>query len=176
VARAGGNVQHAVQLRRQVAATPAQLHRIEDIPRGLGALLERTWERIAHDAVVVEGLGISIESRSCSNSWRDAGMPTSLDLVCLPLQENAMQRTLTINYGDDLLAGLGLSPEQFQKEIRFLAAAKLYEMGRITSGQAARFCDMDRVEFLLSLPRIGMTVSNMRPDDAEAELDFAHHG
>jgi len=87
-----------------------------------------------------------------------------------------MQRTLTINYGDDFLAGLGLSPEQFQKEIRFLAAAKLYEMGRITSGQAAQFCDMDRVEFLLSLPRIGMTVSNMRPDDAETELDFAHHG
>lgn len=54
-----------------------------------------------------------------------------------------MQRTLTINYGDGLLAGLGLSPEPFQKEIQFLAAAKLNAMGRITSGQAARFCDMD---------------------------------
>jgi hypothetical protein len=63
VARAGGNVQHAVQLRRHVAAMPVQLRRVEDIPRGLGALLERTWERIAHDAVVVEGLGILCVAR-----------------------------------------------------------------------------------------------------------------
>jgi hypothetical protein len=63
VARAGGNVQHAVQLRRHVAATPAQLRRARDIPRGLGALIERTWERVAHDAVVVEGLGILCAAR-----------------------------------------------------------------------------------------------------------------
>jgi hypothetical protein len=63
VARAGGNVQHAVQLRRHVAATPVHLRRVEDIPRGLGALIERTWERIAHDAVVVEGLGVLCAAR-----------------------------------------------------------------------------------------------------------------
>jgi hypothetical protein len=63
VARAGGNVQHAVQLRRQVAATPAHRRSVDDIPRGLGALIERTWERIAHDAVVVEGLGILCAAR-----------------------------------------------------------------------------------------------------------------
>jgi hypothetical protein len=63
VARAGGNVQHAVQLRRQVAATPAHLRRVEGIPRGLGALIEQTWERIAHDAVVVECLGILCAAR-----------------------------------------------------------------------------------------------------------------
>jgi len=63
VARAGGNVQHAVQLRRHVAATPAQLRRTWDIPRGLGALIERTWERLAHDAVIVEGLGILCAAR-----------------------------------------------------------------------------------------------------------------
>jgi hypothetical protein len=42
VARAGGNVQHAVQLRRQVAAMPAQRRRVEDIRRGIEALIERT--------------------------------------------------------------------------------------------------------------------------------------
>jgi len=40
VARAGGNVQHAVQLRRYIAATPAQLRRARDIPRSLGALID----------------------------------------------------------------------------------------------------------------------------------------
>jgi broad-specificity NMP kinase len=63
VARAGGNVQHAVQLRRHIEETPAHLRRVEDIPRGLEALIEQTWERIAHDAVVVEGLGILCAAR-----------------------------------------------------------------------------------------------------------------
>jgi hypothetical protein len=64
VARAGGNVQHAVQLRRQVAAAPAHLRRARDIPRGLDALIEQTWERIARNAVVVEGLGILCAARA----------------------------------------------------------------------------------------------------------------
>lgn len=63
VTRAGGNVQHAVRLRRQIAAVPAHQHRVEDIPRGLEALIEQTWERIARDAVVVEGLGILCAAR-----------------------------------------------------------------------------------------------------------------
>jgi hypothetical protein len=28
----------------------------------------------------------------------------------------------------------------------------------------------------MSLPRIGVPVSNLRPEDAQAEIDFARHG
>ncbi len=87
-----------------------------------------------------------------------------------------MRQTLTIEYGDDLLAGLGLSPNQFSEEAKFLLAAKLYELGRLTAGQAAELCDKTRIEFLLSLPRAGVSVSNLRPEDADAELAFARHG
>ena len=86
-----------------------------------------------------------------------------------------MQRTLTIEYGDEILVGLGLSPAQFSEEARFLLAAKLYELGRITSGQAAALAGRGRVEFLLDLPRVGVAVSNLRPDDLESELGFASH-
>lgn len=55
-------------------------------------------------------------------------------------------------------------------------AAKLYELGPITSGQAAELAGKSRVEFLLSLPRIGITVSNLRLADLENELEFAVHG
>jgi len=34
-----------------------------------------------------------------------------------------MTRTLTIQYGDELLLGLGLSPSEFTTEARFLLAA-----------------------------------------------------
>ncbi len=87
-----------------------------------------------------------------------------------------MQRALTIEYNDDILFSLGLSVEQFSEEAKFLLAAKLYELGKLTSGQAARLCGKGRVDFLLSLPRVGVPISNLRSEDAQAEIDFAKHG
>lgn len=84
-----------------------------------------------------------------------------------------MQHTLIIEYGDDTLFSLGLTNEQFSDEARFLLAAKLYELGRLSSGQAAQLCGRERVDFLLSLPRVGVPVSNLRPEDAAAEIAFA---
>ncbi|HEX4950277.1 MAG TPA: UPF0175 family protein, partial [Blastocatellia bacterium] len=45
-----------------------------------------------------------------------------------------MTHTLTIEYQDDLLFRLGISREQFSTEAKLLLAAKLYEMGRLSSG------------------------------------------
>ncbi len=83
-----------------------------------------------------------------------------------------MKRQLTIDYGDELLAGLGWTPEEFGQEAPFFLAAKLYEVGRLTSGQAARLCGMGRVEFLTSLPKAGTPVSSLRPEDANLEIEF----
>ncbi len=85
-----------------------------------------------------------------------------------------MKHQVKIEYGDDVLAGLGLSPEEFGREAQFLLAAKLYELGRLGSGQAARLCGLERVDFLLALPRIGVNASNLRIEDADAEIEFAH--
>jgi predicted HTH domain antitoxin len=84
-----------------------------------------------------------------------------------------MYRTLTIEYGDDILFSLGLSAEQFSEEAKFLLAAKLYELGWLASGQAARLCGRERVDFLMSLLRICVPMSNLRPEDAQADIDFA---
>jgi predicted HTH domain antitoxin len=83
-----------------------------------------------------------------------------------------MTYALTIQYGDDVLFSTGLSRDEFDEEAAFLLAAKLYELGRLSSGQAARLCGKGRVDFLLSLPRIGVSISNLRPEDAEAEVRF----
>ena len=48
-------------------------------------------------------------------------------------------RSFTIEYGDDVLIKLGLSPEQFCEEARMIIAVKLYEMGRLSAGSAAAF-------------------------------------
>ena len=41
----------------------------------------------------------------------------------------------------------------FAGELSMLAAAKLYELGRLSSGRAAELAGMSRVRFLLSLGR-----------------------
>ena len=85
-----------------------------------------------------------------------------------------MSRQLTIEYEDDLLATLGLSPLDFANEAKFLLAAKLYELGKVSSGLAAKFCGMERVRFLLALNRSGVPASNLTIDDLEDDLRFAH--
>lgn len=79
---------------------------------------------------------------------------------------------LTIEYGNDILFSLGMSKDEFDREAGFLLAAKLYELGRLTSGQAAKLCGKQRVDFLMSLSRIGVPMSNLKPEDAELELRF----
>jgi predicted HTH domain antitoxin len=85
----------------------------------------------------------------------------------------AVTHTLTVEYGDDVLFSLGLSHQEFSDEARFLLSAKLYELGRLTSGQAARLCGRGRVDFLQSLPRAGVALTNLKPEDAADEIAFA---
>ena len=87
-----------------------------------------------------------------------------------------MKHELTIQYGDDVLFSTGMSRDEFDGEAALLLAAKLYELGRLSSGQAAKLCGKGRVDFLLSLPRIGVSISNLRPEDAEAEVRFLRRG
>ncbi len=86
-----------------------------------------------------------------------------------------MTHTLTIEYQDDLLFRLGMNNEQFSAEAKFLLAAKLYELGRLSSGEAAQLAGKSRVEFLFSLTQIGVPMSNLRAEDAATELGFALH-
>lgn len=65
-------------------------------------------------------------------------------------------KTLTITYPDDLELTLDSSAEHFAEEARVLLAYKLFEMGRLTSGQAARLAGISRVVFLLQSKAYGV--------------------
>jgi predicted HTH domain antitoxin len=84
-----------------------------------------------------------------------------------------MTRSLTIPYDDSVLLEASLTRDEFEREARFLLAAKLYELGRLSSGRAAQLCGMGRVEFLASLGRAGVSISNLPPEDADDEAAFA---
>ena len=86
-----------------------------------------------------------------------------------------MTHVLAIEYDDAVLLSAGLPEREFNEEARFLLAGKLFEQGKLSSGQAAALCGKGRVEFLHSLPRIGISISNLRPEDAAAESQFVTH-
>ena len=79
-------------------------------------------------------------------------------------------RKIEIEYPETIPAVLNLSPETFEQEARFALAAKLYEMGRLTSGQASRIAGVSRVTFLLDCRRYG--VASVEWDQAEIDAEF----
>ena len=79
----------------------------------------------------------------------------------------------TIAYPDGFPQLLKMSDQEFVEELRFLASAKLFELGRLSSGKAARLAGLDRVEFLQRLGRIGVAAINLADEEVEAEVEAA---
>jgi predicted HTH domain antitoxin len=62
-------------------------------------------------------------------------------------------RQIVIDVPETILLSEKTDETAFAREIRMLAAVKLYELGRLSSGRAAELAGVPRVEFLLSLGR-----------------------
>lgn len=80
------------------------------------------------------------------------------------------ENVLTIKYSDDVLLSLKETREEFEEEARYLLALKLYELGKISSGKAAKMAGLSRIEFLMRLKKYKVSPFQM---DLEEILEEA---
>lgn len=56
--------------------------------------------------------------------------------------------TLTLNYPENLDLAVHLTQDEFAAQVRLMAALKMFELGKLSSGKAAELAGLSRVEFL----------------------------
>ncbi len=79
-----------------------------------------------------------------------------------------LTRTINVNYPKEFATDS--NPEDLDAKIKFMAAAKLYELGEIDSGAAAVLAGMARVEFLDKLKSVQVSVFNCGPEELDRQV------
>ena len=70
---------------------------------------------------------------------------------------------------EQILLALKFSPEQFGQELRLAASIKLYELGKLSSGAAARLAGIPKVVFLSRLADYGVDTFTLTQEELEQE-------
>ena len=78
---------------------------------------------------------------------------------------------LTIDYPEGLEKALSTTRQEVEAQIRLMAALKMFELGKLSSGMAARLAGTTRVEFLDMCGRYRVSIINYMREGIDAELE-----
>ncbi len=81
-------------------------------------------------------------------------------------------RTVTLALPVGVFSALRMTPEEFEKDIRVIAAAKWYEMGVISQEKASEMAGMCREDFLLELAKYNVSPFQYTADEILEEAGY----
>lgn len=82
-----------------------------------------------------------------------------------------MDKIITIDYPEYLANSMRLNKDDFGKQMKESALVKLFEIGKVSSGTAAKVLNMTRIESLELLNKYKVSFLNV--DDIEEDLSNA---
>ena len=77
---------------------------------------------------------------------------------------------LKIKYPAGFEFAVHMTKEEMEQQIRLMAALKMFELGKISSGKAAELAGMSRVEFFETCGRYHVSIFNYPPEEIEEEI------
>ena len=81
--------------------------------------------------------------------------------------------TFSVEYPESILDSLHMSEREFERDARMAMAVKLFDAGKLTSGQAADLVGMPTVHFLYDLERWGVSALQTPEDELTSDLMVA---
>ena len=84
-----------------------------------------------------------------------------------------MESLISINYPESLAFSLKMENQEFKSEMKTISLIKLYELGKISSGLAAKLLNMNRIDFLELLEKYNVSYFHKGLEN-ELESDFSN--
>ena len=80
---------------------------------------------------------------------------------------------IVMEIADDSLLALRMKPHEIAAELRLMAAIKLFELGKLSSGSAAQLAGIPRVVFLLRLADYRVDTFRLTEEELQRETRLA---
>ena len=77
---------------------------------------------------------------------------------------------LKIKYPKGFEFAVHMTKDEMEQHIRLMAALKMFELGKVSSGKAAELAGMPRVEFLEACGKYHVNIFNYPDEELEQEL------
>ncbi len=79
----------------------------------------------------------------------------------------------TIEYPEEILISLKEDEKYFLKEVRLFASVKLYELNRLSLGNAAKLAGVDKVDFIKVLGEHKVSIFKLTKEELAKDIENA---